>query len=114
MRPHERLDAWKISMDLVTEVYRHTSNFPKAEIYGLASQIRRAAVSIPANIAEGCARKGQKEKDQFIYVARASLSELETHLEIARRLEYLDGTKHSQLMETCRRLSALIDGLLGF
>jgi four helix bundle protein len=100
-------------MDLVTGIYRQTREFPKEETYGLTSQIRRAAVSIPSNIAEGCARKSKKEQDQYIYVARASLSELETHLEIARRLEYLTDVRHSELLEVCKRLSALIDGLLG-
>ncbi|MGA9750822.1 MAG: four helix bundle protein [Acidobacteriota bacterium] len=112
MRPHENLDVWKISMNLVTEIYGITRAFPKEEVFGLSSQMRRSAVSIPANIAEGCARRGKKERDQFLYVARASLSELETHLEIARRLEYLKEEVHRSLAATCGRVSALIDGLL--
>ncbi|MGC8763884.1 MAG: four helix bundle protein, partial [Acidobacteriota bacterium] len=80
MRPHERLDVWRESVDLVVEVYMITASFPKEEMYGLTAQMRRATTSVPANIAEGCARKGMKEEDQFFYIARGSLSELETHL----------------------------------
>jgi four helix bundle protein len=79
-RPHYILEAWKEAKKLVREIYQLTQGFPKDETFGLTSQMRRAAVSIPSNIAEGAARSGQKELLQFLNIARGSLSELETQL----------------------------------
>ena len=79
-KPHEQLDAWKYAMQLVKVVYQMTSTFPPEERYGLAQQMRRAAVSIPSNLAEGAGRNGIKEYVQFIGIARGSLAELETQL----------------------------------
>jgi four helix bundle protein len=87
---HKDLDVWKRSMDLVEEIYKLTSNFPSSEIYGLTNQLRRASVSIPSNIAEGAARKGDKELLYFINVAIGSIAEIETQLLIAVRLEYMN------------------------
>jgi four helix bundle protein len=112
MRPHERLDCWKLAMDVVEEVYRVTKTFPKEETYGLASQMRRASVSVPANIAEGSARKTDQEKRQFYYIARASLSELETHVEIARRLQFMPDDAVSLLQKKCSRIAAMINGMV--
>lgn len=78
-------------MTLVEAVYAETQRFPKEEAYGLVSQMRRAAVSVPANLAEGAARPGTRELLRFVAIASASLSELDTHIEIARRLGYLQG-----------------------
>ena len=86
MRPHQKLDAWSKSVDLVVEVYKATEKFPKEEKYGLTSQVRRAAVSVPANIAEGAGRYSQKEFAHFLSDAQGSTSELETELIIARYL----------------------------
>jgi four helix bundle protein len=86
---HKDLEVWKKSMDLVVKVYQITQLFPDAEKFGLTSQMKRAAVSIPSNIAEGAARKGNKEFIQFLYIAIASLSELETQYLIAIRLEFI-------------------------
>ena len=86
---HKDLEVWKKSMDLVVKVYQITQLFPDAEKFGLTSQMRRAAVSIPSNIAEGAARKGNKEFIQFLYIAIGSLSELETQYLIAIRLEFI-------------------------
>ena len=86
-----KLKIWKESMILVEEVYRQTGLFPGSEVYGLTSQLRRSAVSIPSNIAEGKGRKTDNEFKQFLYIARGSLFELRTQLEIARRLGYLEG-----------------------
>ena len=83
------LDVWKFSMDLVEEIYRISGTFPSSEVYGLTSQIRRAAVSIPSNIAEGAARQGSKEFVQFLYIALGSLAEVETQILLAQRLHYL-------------------------
>ena len=88
MQTHKNLDVWKLSIDLVEKVYEITKAFPKAEKYGLTSQIRRSAVSVPSNIAEGAARKGNSEFIQFLYISLGSLSELETQLIISVRIGY--------------------------
>ena len=88
-KPHKKLDVWLKSIDLVQNIYEITKSFPKAEDYGLTSQIRRSAVSIPANIAEGAARQTKKEFIQFLYTAQGSLSELDTHMEVALKLGYI-------------------------
>jgi four helix bundle protein len=85
---HKNLDVWKKSMDLVEVIYKMTQQFPDAEKFGLTSQMRRSAVSIPSNIAEGAARKGDKELIQFLYIALGSIAELETQYLIAVRLEF--------------------------
>ena len=85
---HKELDVWKISVDFVVEVYKITKLFPKEELFALTQQMRRCAVSIPSNIAEGCSRKGQAEIIQFLYIAIGSTSELETQLIIANKLGY--------------------------
>ena len=87
---HKDLDVWKCCMDLVTLVYQNTAQLPKEERYGLTSQMRRAAVSIPSNIAEGSARKGDKELIQFITIALGSVAELETQYLIAIRLKLIE------------------------
>jgi four helix bundle protein len=89
VKSHKDLKVWQESMDLVIQIYKLAENFPKHEIYGLSSQIRRAAVSIPSNIAEGAGRSGEKEFIRFLYIALGSLSEVETQLEIAFRLDYI-------------------------
>ena len=86
---HKKLDVWKVSVDFVVEVYEITKLFPKEELFGLTQQIKRSAVSIPSNIAEGCSRKGNPETIQFLYIAIASASELETQLIIAHKLGYI-------------------------
>ena len=86
---HKELDVWKESMLLVKMIYEVTEHFPKSENFGLTSQIRRAAVSIPSNIAEGSARNGFKELYQFVGIAMGSASELETQLLIAQDLNYM-------------------------
>jgi len=88
-KPHKKLKAWQGAMDLWMRIYEMTEGFPRHELYGLASQMRRAAVSIPCNIAEGSARSSGKESAQFYNIARASLSELDTQIEIAKRLMYI-------------------------
>jgi four helix bundle protein len=89
VRPHYNLQAWKSAMALVKDVYTLTREFPKEEVYGLVSQMRRAAVSIPSNVAEGAARNGAKEFVQFLGMAKGSLSELETRLLISAELGYV-------------------------
>src|SRR5256885_8444483 len=84
MRPHEKLSVWQRAVNLVVTIYKATASFPRDERFGLTSQIRRAAVSIPANIAEGAARDSQKEFTYFLSNAQGSASELETELLIAQ------------------------------
>ena len=88
-KPHQRLERWQQAMLLVKEVYAVTAGFPKEEMFGLVSQMRRAAVSIPSNIAEGAAREGDKEYSNFLSIARGSISELDTHVQIAVMLSYI-------------------------
>jgi four helix bundle protein len=89
---HKNLDAWKMSIELVEEIYKLTNGFPKTEDYGITSQIRRSAISIPSNIAEGAGRDSTKEYIRFLNIAVGSLSELETQLIIAKRLNYMDNS----------------------
>jgi four helix bundle protein len=108
-RAHYNLDAWRLSRQLVGDVYRLTQTFPKEELFGLTSQMRRAAVSIPSNIAEGSARTGSREFAQFLNIARGSLSELETQLILASDLGYM--SLDHPIFDTVDRVSKLITGL---
>jgi len=107
-RNHRSLKAWQLGIDLVERVYSAAAAFPREEIFGLAGQMRRAAVSVPSNIAEGFARPGTRELVRFLAIAVASLSELDTHVEIARRLEYL---KDTVLADRIDELAAVLMGL---
>src|SRR6266850_2585619 len=89
-KPHKKLVAWSKSMDLVQEVYEISKKFPREEIYGLTSQIRRAAVSVPSNIAEGAAGRSTVQFRNYLSVAIGSLNELDTQLEIAQRVGYVN------------------------
>jgi four helix bundle protein len=95
MRPHERLTLWRKAVDFVVRLYRVTNKFPKEEKFGLTSQIRRAAVSVPANIAEGAGRQSQKEFLHFLSNAQGSASELATELLIAYRLNYISSAEYT-------------------
>ena len=110
MRDHRELDVWKKSMELVTDVYALTMAFPKEELYGLTSQIRRAAVSIPANISEGAARQTEKEFVQFLFIALGSASEVETELMIAERLNYFVGAQ--SVLEKLAAIKQMLNGLI--
>ena len=112
-RAHRKLPVWKASVDLVGAFYVASARFPKEELFGLQSQVRRAAVSVPANIAEGAARKTTAELIQFLYVANGSLSELDTHLEIAKRLGYVEDSSElqSQLDDVQSQLLTVIESL---
>jgi four helix bundle protein len=111
MRPHEKLEVWTKAVELVITIYRNTSTFPKEEKFGLTSQIRRAAVSIPANIAEGAARQGSKEFLHFLSIAQGSTSELETELLIAQRLGYLEPQVHEAMYAELNAIARMIVGL---
>ena len=104
IKTHKDLDVWKESMTLAKEVYRLTENFPKEETFGLASQMRRAAVSIPINIAEGAARNSHKEFIQFLHVSLGSLAELETQLLLSIELGFLKNEELNGSIEHVRRM----------
>jgi four helix bundle protein len=99
-------------MQLVTAVYRATASFPKDELFGLTSQLRRAAVSIPSNIAEGQGRLSEKEFRYFLGQARGSLMEVETQLQIAENLGYLETETNRALMEACGEVGRILNGLI--
>ncbi|MEQ1593259.1 MAG: four helix bundle protein [Thiobacillaceae bacterium] len=109
-RKHHDLQVWQISILLVKEIYVLTSRFPADERYGLTSQMRRSAVSVPSNIAEGSARLGNKEFLHFLGIARGSLSELETQLVIARTLDYAAET--TSLEKQIDDIFGLLGGLI--
>jgi four helix bundle protein len=111
-KPHKKLDTWKLSMDLVIDVYRKTDKFPNRECYGIVDQIRRAAISIPSNIAEGAARNTRKEFVNYLHIAQASLSELDTQVELARRLSYMDETSREIVDRRMERIDKTITGLI--
>jgi four helix bundle protein len=106
------LIGWQKAMDLVTEIYRLTKTLPKEEIFGLTSQLRRAAVSIPSNIAEGQGRISKGEFRVFLGNARGSLSELETQIMIAKNLEYITEIEATSLLEQASEVGRIINGLI--
>ena len=111
LKSYGELIAWQKAMDLVQSVYEAVRTFPKEEIYGLTSQIRRAAVSIPSNIAEGQGRKSINEFLHHLSIAYGSLREVETQILIAGRLPYLSQEKINQLLELSAEVGRLINGL---
>ena len=111
MRPHERLDVWKRAIEFVIALYRLTEHFPKDEKFGLTSQLRRAAVSVAANIAEGAARKSSKEFLQFLSNSQGSASEIDTELLIAWRLGYLPEKEYKDLYGNLDDIGRMITGL---
>jgi four helix bundle protein len=112
VRSYRDLIAWRKSMELVFEVYRCTQTFPKSEIYGLVSQLRRAAVSVPSNIAEGQARLSTGEFRHFLGLARGSLMEVETQILIAQQLGYLELEKTELLLAISAEVGKVLNGLL--
>ena len=111
-KPHKNLDVWKKSLDLVEIIYRLAELFPKSEIYGLTNQMRRAVISVPSNIAEGAARKTKKEFIQFLHMAQGSLSELDTQIEIAKRLGYSSEDQSKTLFEIMQDVDRMLSGLI--
>ena len=106
------LQVWRVSMDLVIEIYKITDKFPKSEVYGLTNQIRRSSISIPSNIAEGSGRKNTKEYIYFLYISKGSLSELETQLEISKRLGYLNETESELIHQKLKYLNSMLVNLI--
>jgi len=109
VRPHEKLDAWQQSMRLVKMTYLATQAFPADERFGLTAQMRRAAVSVPSNLAEGSARNSKKEMAQFIGIAKGSLSELETQALISAELGFL--APQHEVFSQLERVAQLLSGL---
>lgn len=112
MKNHMDLDVWKNSMNLVERIYKLSSQFPKEEIYGLTSQIRRASVSIPSNIAEGSARNSNKEFIQFLYISLGSTAEVETQLLIAQRLNYVQAIENE--LNDIIAIKKMLNGLINY
>jgi four helix bundle protein len=110
-RGYTDLQAWQKSMDFVDAVYTLTRSFPKDEMYGLCSQIRRSAVSIPANLAEGCSRDSTKEFIRFVNIALGSMAETETHLLIASRQGYMTVESLETLLEKAAEIGRMMQGL---
>jgi four helix bundle protein len=111
---HKELDVWKESIKLVSELYKLTTNLPDIERFGLASQIRRAAVSVPSNIAEGAARNSDKELIQFLYISLGSLSELETLIIIGNNLKYFQTTELDKLDQKIQAIKKMTLGLIKY
>jgi four helix bundle protein len=112
IRPHKRLDIWEEIMKLIEETYRVTSRFPKEEIYGITSQIRRSSISIASNLAEGFARGGDQEKVRFLSISRGSLSELDAQLEISLRLGFTKQEEYNKLNDRLEHISRMLQGLI--
>ena len=112
VRSYKDLVTWQKSMALVIEVYKFSKKFPKEEIFGLMSQTRRSAVSVPSNIAEGHARTSKREFQYFLSNARGSLAELETQLTIAHQLAYIDDSTINLLLDRLWEVGRLLNGLL--
>jgi len=111
VQTYKDLVVWKKSIELVTDVYRCTRKLPREEIYGLTSQLRRAAVSIPSNIAEGQGRRSTREFKQFLGLARGSLFEVETQIIIAKQLGYVAEQESDCLLTSAAEVGRILNGL---
>ena len=111
-KPHKRLEAWRKSMDLVVLIYQATKSFPADERFGLVSQLRRAAVSVPSNVAEGAARGSPRFFTSTLQIARASLSELDTQIILAHRLGYLSENDATRLTSCVEEIERVVNGLI--
>jgi four helix bundle protein len=112
IRSYRELEVWQKAMDLVVDCYNIANQFPKSEAYGLTSQLQRAAVSVPANIAEGQGRSHTKEFLNHLSMSYGSLMELETHLQIATRLGYIDDSSLKALLEKSAEIGRMLNGLI--
>jgi four helix bundle protein len=111
IKTFKNLNVWQKGIELVKELYKITKSFPKEEQYGLSSQIRRAAVSVPSNIAEGFRRRYAKEYKQFLNIALGSCAELETHIIIAKELKYIDNYTEQSLAELLDHICGMLVNL---
>jgi len=110
-KSYRELTVWQKGMDLVVEIYRMTNSFPKDELYGLTSQMRRAAVSVPSNIAEGHAQGTDNHFARYLSISQGSLKELETQVLIAQRLGYVDQETTQPVLSQCDEIGKMITGL---
>jgi len=111
-KPHKKLDVWQAAMKSTTMIYKLTNKFPEEEKFGLVSQMRRASISIPCNIAEGAARQGKKEFKNFLSMAQGSLSELDTQLELAVLLGYVSTEDLREVWDQLLRIDKMLSGLI--
>ena len=111
MRPHEKLNVWQRAVNFVVRLYKLTATFPPEEKFSLTSQIRRAAISVPANIAEGAGRQSKKEFSYFLSNAQGSASELSTELLIAYKLGYLSTRNYNEVSDEVDQIGRMIGGL---
>jgi len=114
MRTYKDLDVWKESKDLVVKVYLITKDYPNEELFGLKSQIRRSATSVPSNIAEGCGRSSSKETVHFLHISRGSIYELETQLIISNELNYISGLELKNILSQIESCKKLINGFINY
>jgi len=112
MRDFRKLVAWQKADDLVVMVYQVTEGFPSHEQFGLTSQMRRAVVSVAANIAEGCGRHTLKDFRRFLYLSRGSLNEVEYFIHLAARLDYFSESKTKSMMSHCHEIGRVLQGLI--
>ncbi len=112
MRSHKNLHVWQKSIQFVSDIYSLTKNFPKEELFGLTNQMRKAAVSIPSNIAEGSARNHNKEFIQFLYISLGSCAEIETQLIICKNLNLIDNKKLEDTLEKLSNIRNMLIGLI--
>jgi four helix bundle protein len=112
MRDYTKINAWRLGDDLTVAIYQQTQRFPKEELYGLTSQLRRAAYSVPANIAEGASRESKKEYLHFLYIARGSLAEARYFVHLAHRLGYLPESEATVLTERSGEAFGCLHGLI--
>ena len=112
MRDYRKIRAWEAADKLTLKIYEITKCFPKEEIYGLTSQMRRAAISIPANIAEGSGRASQKEYLQYVYIARSSAREVEYYISLSYKLDYFGDLAHRELCAMSDDVLSILFGLI--
>ena len=112
MKMYRDLIVWQKSMHFVTEIYRCTKAYPQEEVFGLTSQSRRSAVSIPSNIAEGYGRRSTNDYLRFLQIAMASVYEIQTQLEISRNLEYLSANSFEEVYELSREIERMLSALI--
>jgi len=111
---YKELEVWKESRKLVKEIYTITDTFPKSELYGLTSQIRRCSISIPSNIAEGLGRRTSKDTLQFLFISRGSLYELETQLFLALDLNYINKDEFEKIFDNIVQCRKLLNGFINY